>query len=425
MIGGRIGFVCLWFIGIMLVYRGLGRDEAGLVQAGLFAVAIACVKIASGFIVDPGDLALMRRVPTLLHEDPAAAYALFRGAFALRMAMAAVVAVALLAFAALAGESTAASIAPLMGWIVVAILADALFRSVMVVLQASERFTALVLLEGMLQIARLVAVLMLWAGAWITVERVLAAYGAITLAAAVTGAALLLPAGLLRSLEFRRGDILELLVFLRWMVPAMMIGAVNERLDVMLVFASEGADAAGRYGAMAALAMTADIVAGSLSSVIQPRIARMRSDSSYTSNLRMFLVFSIPATTLALLAALLLAAPVVEIVLGAGYVPGVPAFLWLLAGTLFWLAIAPLPLAMVAVHAPSLTVVIALCQTVLVTLVGFALLNVFGIVGMAQGVCVARVGVALLLLAHAQRLARGKVEIRLGPREVSCGELGH
>lgn len=421
-VGGRIGFVCLWFVAILLVYRGLGRDEAGLAQAGLFAVAIACVKIASGCIVDPGDLALMRRAPTLLRSHPGAAYALFRAAFALRLAMTAIVAAGLLIFAMLAQGGGAASVAPLMGWIVAAILADALFRSVMVVLQAGERFPALVLLEGALQISRLTVILILWAGGWITVERVLVAYGAVALLATLVGAALLLPAGMLRSRAVRREDLADMLSFLKWMVPAMMISAVNERLDIMMVYAIEGADGAGRYGAMATLAMTADIVAGSLSAVIQPRIARMRSDGSYTASVRRFLIFSVPATAVALLVAILIAAPVVEIMLGVGYVPGVPAFLWLLAGTLFWLAVAPVPLAMVAVHAPSFIVVVALCQTALVALVGLALLSSFGIVGMAQGVCITRIGVSLMLAGYAQRLAHGKPAARFATGETSCSE---
>lgn len=421
---GRIAFVALWFIAILLVYRGLGQDEAGLAQAGLFAVAIACVKIASGCIVDPGDLALMRRAPTLLRSDPAAACALFRAAFMLRLAMTAIVATALLAFAALAGGGHAAALVPLVGWIVLAILADALFRSVMVVLQAGERFTALVLLEGSLQVTRLLVILLLWTGGWITVERVLAAYCASTLLITLAGGVRLLPQGMLRPATVRREDLGELLAFLKWMVPAMMIAAVNERLDVMLVYALEGADAAGRYGAMATLAMTADIVAGSLSSVIQPRIARMRGDGSYGANLRLFLSFSGPAAVLALLLALMLAAPVIGLVLGQSYVPGVPVFLWLLAGTLFWLAVTPLPLAMVTIHAPSLAVAVTLCQTVLVAVVGLTLLATNGIVGMAQGIFVTRVGVALLLLALGQRLSHGKGAPVFGGGGASCREAG-
>jgi len=48
MTGGRIGFVALWFVGVALVYRGLGADADGVAPAGLFAMCIAVIKVVSG-----------------------------------------------------------------------------------------------------------------------------------------------------------------------------------------------------------------------------------------------------------------------------------------------------------------------------------------------------------------------------------------
>ena len=406
-IGGRIGFVALWFVAVLLVYRGLGADAAGLAQAGLFAVAIACVKIASGCIVDPGDVALMRRAPTLLRHDPDAAYRLLRAAFALRLAATAPVAIALLAFAAGVGQQVigGASVAPLMVFVVAAILADMLFRSVIVVLQAQERFLQLVLLEGLLQASRFIAILALWLTGGMTVERVLMSYAGVAFVAGLAGAALLLPRALFASVGVDRADLRDLLAFLKWMVPAMVLAAVNERLDILLVYTFNGADAAGRYGAMLTLALVPDLVAGSLASVVQPRIARMRSEGTYAAGLRLFLRFSLPGAAVCYLVALLLAAPVIPWVLGAGYAPGIPIFLWLLAGTLFWLAVTPLPMTMVAVHAPARIAMVTTGQSVVLLLGSVTLLPLFGPLGMAQAVCAMRICVALALLVLAHRMA--------------------
>lgn len=406
-IGGRIGFVALWFVAVLLVYRGLGADAAGLAQAGLFAVAIACVKIASGCIVDPGDVALMRRAPTLLRQDPEAAFRLLRAAFALRLAATAPVALALLAFAAGVGQQMigGASVAPLMVFVVAAILADMLFRSVIVVLQAQERFLQLVLLEGLLQASRFIAILALWLAGGMTVERVLMSYAGVAFVAGLAGAAVLLPRALFASIAIDRADLRDLLAFLKWMVPAMVLAAVNERLDILLVYTFNGADAAGRYGAMLTLALVPDLVAGSLASVVQPRIARMRSEGTYAAGLRMFLRVSLPGASFCYLVALLLAAPVIPWVLGAGYAPGIPIFLWLLAGTLFWLAVTPLPMTMVAVHAPARIAMVTTGQSVVLVLGSVTLLPLFGPLGMAQAVCVMRICVALALLVLAHRMA--------------------
>ena len=421
---GRIGFVALWFGAVLLVYRGLGEEESGLAQAGLFTVAIAIVKIASGCIVDSSDVALMRRAPGLLGSDAVAAYRLFWAAFALRLGATLLAGAGLLAFAPLLepGSSAEHSIAPLMGWVVAAIFADMLFRSVMVVLQAQERFTALVLLEGALQVARLAAILVLWAGDWITVDRVLALYVGAAFLVAIVGLAALMPHGLLGACAVRREDVAGLLGALKWLVPGMLVGVLNDRLDVLLVYTFGGADHAGRYGAMVTLALIPDLIAGSLAAVVQPRIARMRQDGTYDASLRLFLCFSLPGVLLLYLVALALAGPVIGVVLGVGYAPGVPAFHWLLAGTLFWLAVTPLPLAMVAVHAPKGIALVAVGQSGIILATGLPLLWFAGEVGLAQGVCIMRVSVALALFAMARRLGPKPI-VPQGGREGGCASL--
>jgi O-antigen/teichoic acid export membrane protein len=405
-VGGRISFVALWFGAVLLVYRGLGEDEAGLAQAGVFAVAMAINRVASGCIVDSGDVALMRRAPLLLRDDPQAAFRLLWAAFALRLGAVGIATAGLITFAAVAatGGVAAHSILPLMGYVAAAILADAIFRSVMVVLQAQERFPTLVLLEGCLQVARLSAILLLWLTDAITVSHVLAAYVGVAFLVGLGGAALLLPRGMPGAFAVKRDDITEMLHALKWLVPGMLVGVLSDRLDVMLVFAFGEADDAGRYGAMATLALMPDIVAGSLAALLQPRIARMRLEGTYTANLRLFLRISLAGALAAYVVALVIAEPVIGLMLGDGYLPGVPAFLVLLAGTLFWLAVTPLPLAMVGVHAPKRIAMVALGQSALIVAIGLPLFWLYGKVGMAIGVCATRVAVALALVAMARRL---------------------
>lgn len=418
---GRIGFVALWFGAVLLVYRGLGEDEAGLAEAGVFAVAMAIIRVASGCIVDSSDVALMRRAPLMLRDDPPGAFRLLWTAFALRLGAAGIAGAGLLAFAAVAasGGVPAHSILPLMGWVAAAIVADSIFRSVMVVLQAQQRFPTLVLLEGCLQVARLSAILLLWSIDAITVPRVLAAYVGVAFLVGLAGAALLLPRGMAGAFALRRDDALDMLHALKWLVPGMLVGVLSDRLDVMLVFGFGEADDAGRYGAMATLALMPDIVAGSLAALLQPRIARMRLEGTYTANLRLFLRVSLAGVLVAYVAALAIAQPVIGLVLGEAYIPGVPAFLVLLGGTLFWLAVTPLPLAMVGVHAPKWIAMVALGQSALVLAVGLPLFWMFGKVGMAVGVCATRVAVAVALVAMARSLALQAVEAE----EVECASL--
>ncbi|MDP3415506.1 MAG: oligosaccharide flippase family protein [Falsiroseomonas sp.] len=406
-ISGRIGFVALWFLAVLLVYRGLGSDTAGLSEAGLFAIAIACVKIASGCIVDPSDVALMRRAPSLLRDDPEAAYRLFRAAFVLRGGLTAAVVLTLLLFAEIFSRDILGhpEATPLVRFVAAAIVGDMLFRSVMVVLQAAERFKALVLLEGFMQVLRFGSILLLWAFGAIQVELVLASYAAASFLALLVGAAGLLPRRLFASPRFEAKDLRHLLHFLKWMMPAMVLAAFNERLDILLVFGFAGSDVAGLYGAMLTLALVPDLVAGSLSSLLQPRIARMREEGSYASMLRLFLRISLPLLGVAFLLALLFARPVITLVLGPTYAAETGSFLWLLAGTLIWLAVTPLPMTMVAVHAPAQIALVTAGQLAIVASLGLILLPMHGPVGMAIAVFTTRISVALALFLMARRLA--------------------
>jgi O-antigen/teichoic acid export membrane protein len=404
---GRVLFVALWYVALLLVYKGLGQDEEGLAQAGLFAVAIACVKIISGCLIEPVDIALMRRGPALLRDDPDAAFRLFRAAFWMRLgAVLAAGAVALAALGVLGPDFPGGpGLAALMPYILVTVAGEMLFRSVLVVLQAAERFITYVLVEGVLQTARFAAILALWALGGMELHNVVAGYAAAPYVAALCGA-LLVPRALLASGAADRDAFADLFHFLKWMTPAMVLAAVNERLDVLMVYSFDGADAAGLYGAMITLAVAPDLLAGSLGSILQPRIVAMQAAGGYAAALRRYLLVALPACGAALGVAMLISEPVLLRLLGPTYAAGVPAFLWLLAGTLFWLAVTPMPMSLVAILAPRRVALVTMGQSAIVVGVGLLLLPAFGVVGMAQAVCAMRVAIALVLLALAHRIDR-------------------
>lgn len=407
---GRIAFVGFSFVGILVVYRGLGTTEDGLAQAGLFAISLACIKVVSGCVSDPIDLAVMRRTPSLLSSDPARAFEILGAAFALRMAGAATIAALLLLLAPLIsvhllGRPEAAT---LVRCLALAGLADVFFRAVLVVLQASERFGAFVFMEAMLHVGRFTGILAIWLGGAMRVEAVVGIYAAVALGAALVGVSLL-PSGVVPGLRARWGDLVELCGYLKWMVPAMVLAALTERLDVFLVYSKAGSEAAGLYGAAVTLALIPDILAGCLSTFLQPRVARMHATGRLPDAIRRFLRISLPVCSLAFVASLALSVWLIPLLLGGKYALALPAFHWLLAGTLFWLAVTPVPMTAVAVVAPQRIVLVTVMQATLVLVGGLALLPSFGWVGMAQAVCAMRIAVALALVLAACTLSPSPV----------------
>jgi O-antigen/teichoic acid export membrane protein len=280
-----------------------------------------------------------------------------------------------------------------------------------VVLQVSERFRSLLLLEALLQVGRFTTILLLWSNGLMRVELILACYAAVPFTVALAGLTLL-PKELLRSIRFHQRDLMDLLHYLKWMIPAMMLAAVNERLDIFLIYSFTGAEAAGLYGALLTLALIPDLVAGCLSTMLQPRIVALMASGRYAKTMRHFLTFSLPICAVGFLVSLAIAEPIVTLVLGARYVPALPAFYWLLAGTLFWLAVTPLPMTLVAVLAPRRIVYVTFGQTIIVLAGGLALLPWFGLVGMAQTVFAMRIVIALVLVAAARNMT---VAAGIGP----------
>ena len=413
---GRIAFVGLWFIGVALVYRGLGSSPGGVAQAGLFAVCIAVIKVVSACLTDPVDLALMRRVPVLLRSHPDQAFRLLRAALGVRVLFGLSAACVLYWFS----QDLARSLlhrddaAGLLGVVAIAVLADMAFRATLIVLQAEQRFVAFVAFEGTLHVMRLAAVTALWATGTMSVEWAIGSYAAASVLAAC-GGVFLLPRGLLARLHTGWSEARELLAAIKWTLPGMVVASLNERFDLFLVGAWSGPEAAGLYGAMLTLALVPDLVTGCLTSLMQPRIVQLLEGGRFGATLRTFLMIGVPVCALSLLVAIPLAAPVIGLVLGPTYLAGVPAFLWVLAGTLFWLAVAPLPLTLLAVVVPSRVVVLTLVQSSLLLLLGMLLLPTLGIIGMAQTVCAVRIVVALGALAASLRLAATPPSDSLAP----------
>jgi O-antigen/teichoic acid export membrane protein len=410
---GRVAFVGFWFIAVLLVYRGLGKSPQGLAEAGAFAFSIALAKMVGGIVSDPLDLAVMRNAPQLLLTAPERAFDILRASFALRLPTALVIAGLLLALSPLAGLVMAEDgvAAPYLRLAAMAVVGDALVRALMSIMQVQARFRVFLLLEGMTSVLRFLAVVALWASGAIRVDLVLACYAAASFAAAAVGS-FLLPAGFLRCRGIRRRDLVEILNYLKWIMPAMLLAAVNERLDVLFVYTFAGAAAAGLYGAALALALIPDILAGCLSTLIQPRIASLYASGDYDVWLRRFLGVSFAVCGLGYGLSLIVAEPFFALALGPKYVEAAPAFHWLLAGTLFWLAVTPLPMTLVAVLAPQRVVLVTLAQSAFVLIGGLLLVPRYGWIGMAQTIFAMRVAVALLLVVAARRIPAGGPAVR-------------
>ena len=404
-VGARIASLAIWLVGLVLVYRLFGTGEGGLAEAGAFAFSLALIKALVSFVGDAIDLHTMRAMPLLLREDRTRGHAVWRTAMALRLGLATVLA----ALLALAAPWVAALFlddpdrAALLRVAAFAVFAELAYRGVLGYLQARERFVALVALEASLQVARLALIAALLLGWEASALAALSGYAAASALVAASGLALpfVMPREAFAGDWLRRAIVADTLGYVRWIVPAMLLAALNERADIFLLAALRGPVETGLYGAILPLALAPDMVGAFLASVVQPKVAAMRAEGRYRAHALPLTALFVPLAALAALAFAWFREEVVLLTVGSAYLDAADAFAILFAGTMAWLALTPLSLAFVVLRRPRTTLVVSVAQSCFVLAVGLPLVGALGVVGAAATIASMRVvfGAALWVLA--------------------------
>src|SRR5262249_51519412 len=114
-------------------------------------------------------------------------------------------------------------------------------------------------------------------------------------------AAALLPADVfaLSPLPDRR-RMLGIVHYSKWMVAALMMSAVYERLDLFMLNWFRGPREVGIYAGAMALAVIPDFLNGSIQTVLAPKIAPAHSAGQFRSLQRQYLMYAVPLGLLSL-----------------------------------------------------------------------------------------------------------------------------
>ena len=393
-------------LGSLIVFRTLAKTDPSLGDSGRFAIAMATVRFLTSSIGSAADLSVLRSVPILQVSDRAAAANVVRAAFLLRIA--AVLGVVLIA---IAGQSWfgarflgGAEHSRLLLLIVAAAAAELLLRAVLAYFQAIERFGRFVAFEALFQAGRLTAILALAAAGLLSVGAVLVAYAALGVLAALAGASRLSGELFRRTLD--RAVAAEVLRFFSWTLLALLLSAGNERVDLFLLGRLAGAEQAGLYGGILSIAVVPDFLGGLLVTVLQPRIIQLHRRGELRAFWGRLMLAMVPGVLVAGALVAVAGSWFVGIALGARYAAGAPAFVALALGSLFWLAMVPVPGALVTLSAPRLTTTLTTAQLAMVA--GGCLLAIprLGLFGAALTVACMRVVVAVTTVAIGWRMTR-------------------
>lgn len=400
--GGSAGRLLLGFVSSVLLARALG--PAGL---GVFSV-LGAVSVLAGAVADFGvSNAAVRRIAAVWTADRSAAVVLGQAFFWVRMtlALATAVVVGLLAVGPAGAALHLPRDATLIWLAVLGVPATALSGAVTVLLQATGRFgrLSLVFLFNAGLTTLLAAALGLLG--WLTVTTALGVLGIGTsLASFVVARRLEGPGWTLRlpGWAVLRVEARHLLGFGVWLWLASLFGLAAARLDLLLVNRWVDPAGVGAYALAANLASKVEIVNHSLYTVLLPVAATLRGRPAVRRYVRDSL-FRALAAGLALVPAVALARPAIELVYGAGYGGAAPLLQGLLVVTLVEVVATPLLLLTISADRPRVLAGAEALRAAVLLGAGAWLIPAFGPGGAIAARMIARaasVAVALALLAR-------------------------
>ena len=400
--GGKALLAALGFAIAVFLSRHLGPEAYGR-----YAAAIALVTLFAGLVQHAVDAAVLRLLPSRAGDGPGEAR-LFNAALALRMA-GALAAVALLETGA--ALLRAAGLVPPVGpgamaLAGAAVAATILFSEVQLFFQAGLRFGIYLLLDVVLNLARVAALGVLAVLAALDLETALAVYGGSLLLAAMAGFAWGRAAALARGgAAGLRAEVVGLVHAGARIGLAYALSLIQARLDLLLLPMLAGATAAGIYAAALNLALVVEFAGSFLLVVFYPRILPLAEAGQLRRVLLVFLAVAAPAAAMIGLVGAIWAGPLIAMVYGAEFAAAAPVFAVLLPAAACMLAVHPIAAPFLTLRNPRLLVrleAIALAMTAAGLLVA---IPGFGAIGAAAVTAAARVAVGGVILSWALRNA--------------------
>jgi O-antigen/teichoic acid export membrane protein len=400
--GGRVVMLGAWFLATRLLATTLG--PAGF---GLYFLCQSAIRVLTGCIGDPLDMAVMREAPLLLRSDRNRALDLIRSAFWLRISIALVMLLLAAALPALTSRAIFASpeFRALAVLTIAGVLGDFLLRSALGFFQVSQQFNRFLVVDAVWQIGRVIVVVILAMLHKLTAPAGIALY-VIAPYVAFLAAWPLLPRDVRRMAPPHDRHVTDILKYSSWIAIGLAMAALSERLDVFILRHFRGDVEVGIYGAAVFLASIPDFLDGIMQTVLAPTVPPAYADGTFNKLQFRYLKYAIPGGIIAGILAITLSRWGIRHFYNAAYVDCIPAFRILIIGTLFNLVFTPLPAALVNFVAPKRVVLFTAIGLIAVAAGSILSIPHYGAIGAAMTMLAARVIVGMLIVGQAYLLNR-------------------
>jgi len=283
------------------------------------------------------------------------------------------------------------------------VMGELLFRSVLNYFQSREVFHRYVLVEAVLQVGRFVTV-----GA-LVLGNVLTATTAVTVYVSVSYGVFLVSLTMLPGRIFRaafreaRRELVDVFHYSKWMVLALSVAALYERLDVFFLGMFHGPAAVGVYSAAFAIAILPDLGVTVVMTVIHPRVVDLYMKGEIRGFQSFYFRWAVPTGLAAGAVALTVGGYVIRLAFTDVFAGAIPVFRVLVTGTLFWFLISPLPMSLLALVVPKRILMVTSTQLLLMVAGGLVLIPAFGPMGAAALLASARLVIGIWLYWLAQK----------------------
>jgi O-antigen/teichoic acid export membrane protein len=403
---GRILLLGSWFYATKCFANVIGPAAFGM-----YVLCQSTIRVLTGSIGDPLDMAVMREAPLLLRTDRRGALDLIRSAFWLRVAFGVVVILVALSVPSLASRAifNSPQFRGLAVLTLAGVLGDFLLRSVLGFFQVSEQFSRFMLVDAVWQLGRVAAVSILAVTHHLTAPAGIVLYVVAPYVSAFCGW-FLLPPDMTRLAPPSRYQIVKILDYTKWIVAGMSMAAAYERLDLFMLEwirtrHDHGHDV-GIYGLAGFLASIPDYLNGIIQTSLAPKVAPAYADGTFNRLQWWYLKYAVPCGLLMGAGAILLSSWGIRTFLSPQYIDAIPVFKILILSTLFNLVFTPLPSALVNFVAPQRVTVFTAVGLVWVAVGAAFAIPMYHATGAAVVMLTARLVVGLLIIIQAQRLSR-------------------